>query len=63
MQFLDPETGTESSGIVSSIKIVDGSATLNIDGADVPLGNVLEVTGGFESDVEGESENGAGTDA
>ncbi len=35
----------ELSGVVDSVKVDDGFATLNIDGQDVPLGNILEVEG------------------
>lgn len=35
----------EKTGVVDSVKIDDGFATLSIGGEDIPLGNVLEVTG------------------
>lgn len=43
VEYLDPQTGSEIWGNVTSVKIVDGLAVLSIDGKDVPLGNVLEV--------------------
>lgn len=43
--FTDDITGAESSGTVQSVKVQDGVAVLNIDGRDVPLGQVSEVTG------------------
>jgi len=43
VKYLDPTSGTETWGQVSSVKIVDGLAVLSIDDKDVPLGNVLEV--------------------
>ena len=43
--FTDPETGDTVSGIVDSVKIRDGLAVLNIEGEDIPLVNVIEVTG------------------
>lgn len=35
----------ELSGVVDSVKVDDGFATLSIGGQDVPLGNILEVEG------------------
>lgn len=46
VEFVNPQTGQTQKGIVSSVKLMDGLALLNIDGLDVPLGNVTEVTGG-----------------
>ena len=48
--YFNPETGDESSGTVQSVKIEDGVAVLNIDGFDVPLGSVIEITEGASSD-------------
>ena len=46
VNYQDPLTGAEASGQVDSVKITeDGIAVLNVDGLDVPLANVLEVTG------------------
>lgn len=46
VEFVHPATGETQTGIVSSVKLQEGLALLNIDGLDVPLGNVTEVTGG-----------------
>ena len=54
VHYLDPQTNEELEGIVSSVKIVDGLAVLHIDGQDVPLGNVSEITG------DPQPEDGAG---
>jgi len=43
VKYADPASGDEQWGTVASVKIVDGLAVLNIAGADVPLGNVIEV--------------------
>jgi flagellar basal-body rod modification protein FlgD len=43
--YLDPESGEGLEGTVSSVKIEDGLAVLNIDGKSVPLVNVVEVNG------------------
>ncbi len=43
VQYVDPSTGTEMWGTVSSVKIVDGLAVLNIDGKDVPLAGIVEI--------------------
>ncbi len=53
--YFSPETGEERTGSVQSVKIEEGVAVLNIDGFDVPLGSVMEIT-------EGASSEGAGTD-
>tara|TARA_R110002126_G_scaffold67964_5_gene171889 strand:- start:10201 stop:10710 length:510 start_codon:yes stop_codon:yes gene_type:complete len=45
VKYSDPLTGQETLGTVGSVKIQDGEAVLRIDGTDVPLGNVTEVTG------------------
>lgn len=41
----DYDTGAKHSGTVESVKIVDGLAVLRIDGEDVPLASVTEITG------------------
>jgi flagellar basal-body rod modification protein FlgD len=51
--YFNPETGEERSGSVQSVKIEDGAAVLNIDGFDVPLGSILEITEGASSDDSG----------
>ena len=56
VKYVDPESGTESWGTVSSVKIVDGLAVLSIDGGDVPLANVLEVGPGGDGGGEGGGE-------
>ncbi|MCK6445882.1 MAG: flagellar hook capping protein [Planctomycetes bacterium] len=43
IRYVDPATETEQWGTVSAVKIVDGLASLSIDGKDVPLANVAEV--------------------
>jgi flagellar basal-body rod modification protein FlgD len=45
VRFIDPESGDERIGNVTSVKIEDGLAVLNIGGEDVPLGSVTEITG------------------
>lgn len=45
VSYVDPTTQESMSGVVSSVKIEDGLAVLMIDGKDVPLGNVTEITG------------------
>ena len=53
VQYFDPSTGEERTGLVDSVKIEEGIAILNLDGQDVPLVNVTEITGG---EVEGDPE-------
>lgn len=45
VEWTDPETGDVHTGQVTSVKIEDGIALLQIDGEDVPLGNVTQVLG------------------
>lgn len=45
VRYIHPDSGEEQTGTVSTVKIQDGIAVLRIDGTDVPLGNVTEVTG------------------
>ena len=48
--FLDPQTQAEKKGVVDKVKIVDGQALLDVDGQDVPLAYVTEVTAGTTQD-------------
>lgn len=41
--WIDPATGSSQSGVVDSVKISDGIATLSISGTDVPLATVTEI--------------------
>jgi flagellar basal-body rod modification protein FlgD len=43
VRYVDPATNEPATGTVDTVKIQDGVAVLNIDGHDVPLGNVTEV--------------------
>lgn len=43
--YTDPATGEAQTGVVDSIRIQNGIAVLNVGGVDVPLLNVIEVTG------------------
>ena len=43
VSYADPVTGAEQSGVVDSVKLTDGLATLTIGGADVPLASVTEI--------------------
>ncbi len=50
VKYTDPDSGSEAWGDVSSVKITDGLAVLNIGGKDVPLVNVLEVSQPVDSE-------------
>jgi len=50
--YADPVSGESTTGIVSSVKIEDGLAILNIGGSEIPLANVQEVTGAVLDDLE-----------
>jgi len=56
----DYATGTEHSGTVESVKILDGLAVLRIDGEDVPLASVTEVQG--QNDVPADGGDTSGDD-
>jgi hypothetical protein len=56
--YFNPDTGEENIGSVQSVKIEEGIAILNIEGVDVPLGNVLEITEG-----SGSGDDSGGDDA
>jgi flagellar hook assembly protein FlgD len=45
VEWQDFDSEQTHSGTVESVKIVDGLATLRIDGKDVPLASVTEVLG------------------
>jgi flagellar basal-body rod modification protein FlgD len=63
VSYQDPSTGEVKSGAVESVRIQNGIAVLNVEGQDVPLLHVLEVTGhgdegaddGADSDTEDEN--------
>ncbi len=61
VRYIDMETGEERTGIVQSVKIEDGLAVLNIDGEDVPLASITEVTGSGSSS-DGDTDAGDETD-
>jgi flagellar basal-body rod modification protein FlgD len=60
VEWTDPETGETHVGVVGSVKLEDGLALLEIDGQDVPLGNVTQVLGAPEEADSGADD--AGTD-
>ena len=43
--YIDPATSESATGTVTKVKILDGVATLEIGGQDVPLGNVTAILG------------------
>ncbi len=51
VKYTDPDSGDDAWGDVSSVKITDGLAVLNIGGKDVPLVNVLEVSQPAETEA------------
>ena len=55
--YADLTTGEEHTGTVQSVKIQDGLAVLNINGVDVPLATVIEITEG-NSTVDGDGDSG-----
>ena len=56
--YTDPTSGEPGQGVVVSVKLTEGAVLLNIDGKDVSLSHVIEVTGqsgdGDDSDSDGE---------
>lgn len=61
VKYVDPKTNAEASGDVTSVKIKDGIAVLNIGNEDIPLGNVTEVLGPSEPATQepGDTSNGS----
>jgi flagellar basal-body rod modification protein FlgD len=57
--YVDPTTNESATGAVSKVKLVDGVATLEINGQDVPLGNVTEILGPADTG-SGDSGSGSG---
>ena len=53
VRYVDPTTNASATGTVSTVKIQDGVAVLNIGGNDVPLGNVTEVLASAPDDSNG----------
>jgi flagellar basal-body rod modification protein FlgD len=62
VKYSDPVSGQETLGTVGSVKIQDGEAVLRIDGTDVPLGNVTEVTGDTGTDANTDAADSASED-
>ena len=65
VSWSDPTTGVSGSGVVDSVKVIDGTAFLKVDGADVALIDVTEVHGPpAESSEDGGEDGGedAGSD-
>lgn len=58
VEWTDPETGDVRTGEVTSVKLQDGLALLEIDGEDVPLGNVTQVLGPANADIGGDGAAG-----
>jgi len=62
VEWTDPQTGDVHTGQVTSVKIEEGIALLQIDGEDVPLGNVTQVLGRPpETDGEADTDGGGDT--
>lgn len=63
VRYMDPDTNNEATGSVSSVKIKDGVAVLNIGSKDVPLGNVTEVLGDHAAPASSGSAGSTGRDS
>ncbi|MCE9593692.1 MAG: hypothetical protein K8S98_05825 [Planctomycetes bacterium] len=68
VQYVDPTSQEEQWGTVQAVKIVDGLASLSIDGKDVPLANVGEIgtppaatDTGTDTQADGVEDTGAGS--
>jgi len=62
VRYQDPESGDQLLGAVDSVKLEDGLAVLRIDGKDIPLGSVVEVTGDLIDDAMEHTDTGTETD-
>ncbi len=58
--YMDPATNTERTGTVGKVKILEGVATLEIGGQDVPLGNVTAILGAAAA--SGSTDSGSSSD-
>ena len=58
--YIDLNTGEERTGTVQSVKIEGGLAVLNVDGEDVPLASVIEITEGDDT-IDGDTDAGDDT--
>ena len=56
--YIDPETNEELTGEVGKVKLLEGVATLEIGGKDVPLGNVTSILGKPEPAPEPGADSG-----
>lgn len=65
VQYTDPQSNQTLTGTVDMVKLVNGVASLEINGTDVPLGNVTEILGpagnGSGSDSSGSGSGGSGS--
>ncbi len=62
VEWTDPDTGAVHTGQVSAVKLQDGLAFLEIDGQDVPLGNVTQVLGAPDAGGGDTGGDGTGSD-
>ncbi len=60
VSYTDPSSGESGLGVVDSVKLTDGAVLLHINGQDVPLSHVSEVTGqvGDGEDSDSDSDSG-----
>ncbi len=60
VSYNDPSSGESGQGVVDSVKLTDGAVLLHINGQDVPLSHVSEVTGqvGDGEDSDSDSDSG-----
>jgi flagellar basal-body rod modification protein FlgD len=62
VSYIDPASGDTETGTVTSVKIQDGLAVLNIGGQDIPLSNVTEVSSAPADDTaDTETDDGSDT--
>jgi len=59
VMYVDPGSNEEHTGSVGRVKILEGVATLEIDGKDVPLGNVTAILGKVDTNATPDSGNGS----
>ena len=58
VMYVDPGTNEEHAGAVTKVKILEGVATLEIGGKDVPLGNVTAILGQVDTGASPDSASG-----
>ena len=62
--YMDPETGEPATGTVEAVKLAEGAVSLLVDGKEISLASVSEITGNpDQSGDSGDSDEDSDSDA